>query len=111
MSTVLSDKVGFWPPLEAKGALTLKLSNPLLLKLRIPPRAATPPPVSPVPALTVNEGSANMSLLTPPLAMEIVPAPVMGPPVNPTPVLICVTVPPPPVTVAGTHIEPLNCRT
>ena len=74
-------------------AVPVMLVTPELVKVTEPPRATGPPPVSPVPGVTVIEGFANIALVTPPVAMEIVPVVVIGPPVKPGPVATFVTVP------------------
>jgi hypothetical protein len=71
----------------------LRLSTPVLFKVMLPPRATLPPPESPVPAVTVKDGLASMALVTPAVAMLIVPVFVIGPPVKPAPVLMRVTEP------------------
>lgn len=71
-----------------------------LVSVIVPPRATVPPPDNPEPAVTVTEGLAIMLLVTPADGMLIVPLLVIGPPVNPAPVLTLVTVPLP-VPVPG----------
>ena len=79
-----------------------------------PPRARRCWPASPTsrarparrptgrrPRVTVSDEFASMVLSTPPLAIEIVPAPVIGPPLRPAPVPTLVTVPPAELSVDG----------
>ena len=68
-------------------------SRPVLLRVTEPPRATLPPPLRPVPAVTESEGFCSMALVTPAVAMEMVPVVVMGPPVRPAPVSTSVSVP------------------
>ena len=75
--------------------MPVRLVTPELLRVTVPPRATEPPPDKPVPAVTVTELFASMALVTPALGIEIVPVVVIGPPVNPAPVLTWVTVPVP----------------
>ena len=63
-----------------------------------------PPPARPLPAATVSDGLASIELVTPPLAIAIVPLVEMGPPVRPAPVFTVVTVPPEVLSVAGFQV-------
>src|SRR5437016_2297890 len=65
----------------------------LVLRLSVPPSESAPPPVSPPAVLSVTELFCNIVLVTPAPGIEIVPAPVIGPPVSPAPVATLVTVP------------------
>ena len=71
----------------------MKLSAPVLFRVIVPPSETAPPPESPVPAVTVTPLFASIAFVTPPVAIEIVPVDVIGPPVRPEPVAIFVTVP------------------
>src|SRR5580700_891063 len=58
------------------------------VRLVLPPRATDPPPVSPVPAVTVTAEFVSMGLVTPPLGMLrlVLPPSATGPPpVRPLP--------------------------
>src|SRR5580658_326480 len=82
----------------------------LMLKLVLPPSATDPPPVSPLPALTVTDELCSMGLVTPALAILNVPLVVIGPPVRPAPLPTLVTVPVPVPRLAQAHVVPLYCR-
>lgn len=82
----------------------------LTLRVVLLPSATAPPPVSPVPAVTVTDECCSMVLVTPALAMLNVPLVVIGPPVRPAPPPTLVTVPEPVPRVAQPHAVPLYCR-
>src|ERR1022692_3782742 len=79
------------------------------LRLVLLPRATDPPPMSPVPAVTVREECCSMLLVTPAVAMLSAPVVVIGPPVRPEPLATLVTVPVP--ALAQAHAVPLYCST
>jgi len=92
---VLMAKVGVCPPVEVSPVPAPTPNVPVLLSVTLPPNAALPPPLRPVPAVTLSDGLASMALVTPPLAMLKVPLLVIGPPVKPAPLPTLVTVPAP----------------
>src|ERR1700722_502406 len=67
-----------------------------LVNVIVPPSATCPPPDNPDPAFTVIDGFAMRLFVTPPVAMLMVPALVIVPPVRPDPVATLLTVPLPP---------------
>jgi hypothetical protein len=88
----------------------------VLLSVIVPPSATVPPPVNPVPAVTVTELFASIALVTPAEGILIVPVDVIGPPVSPDPVATFVTVPPPPPLPQGepvfvtSPVDAVTCR-
>ena len=63
------------------------------LRVTLPPSVTAPPPVRPVPAVTVSDGLASIVLVTPALGILMVPLLVMVPPAKPAPAVMLVTVP------------------
>src|SRR5579864_2768423 len=102
--------VGVCPPVEVMPLPAVMPNTPAFFRVTAPPKATTPPPLSPDPAETVREGCCNMALVTPAAGIFKLSVPLVPPPLSPLPVAVVMPVMVPVPALEQFQTVPLYCR-